>query len=241
MSTYVKPGDVHAPKRHWQLFHVVFDGGDKGHPRAQKNSAVSLAIGRWDGRPVLAIRWNGTKDNPLGNPQSRGLPTWFIIPDQYVQAILAVMGFSDSKLRFVYDFLELRRVYFLTRCPTPGCSNFGGLVLASYRSEELQQAMAELDQGDPRSQFYCIFCDEAWYPTPDEKERLKHEMQKGWAAYCEAMTPEAPAAMDERDARCREAARAFLAGTIDSDTLLDHVREARNRYTAALKRDLGQG
>lgn len=46
--------------------------------------------------------------------------------------------------------------------------------------------------------------------------------------------------MDERDARCREAAREFLAGVIDTDTLLDRVREARNIYTAALKRDLGQ-
>ena len=55
-----------------------------------------------------------------------------------------------------------------------------------------------------------------------------------------ASTPEAPAAMDERDARCREAAREFLAGVIDTDTLLDRVREARNIYTAALKRDLGQ-
>ena len=36
------------------------------------------------------------------------------------------------------DFLELRRVYFLTRCPTPGCTNFGELVLA-----ELPQAIAD--------------------------------------------------------------------------------------------------
>ena len=54
-------------------------------------------------------------------------------------------------------------------------------------------------------------------------------------------TPEAPAAMDERDARCREAARAFLAGAIDIDTLHGRVREACGAYTAALKRDLGQG
>ena len=82
-----------------------------------ENSTVSLAIGRWAGRPVLAMRWNGTKDSPIGNPQSRGLPTWFIIPDQHVQAILDQRGFSDSKLGFVRDFLELRRVYFLTTLP----------------------------------------------------------------------------------------------------------------------------
>ena len=54
-------------------------------------------------------------------------------------------------------------------------------------------------------------------------------------------TPEAPAAMDERDARCREAAQSFLAGAIDADALLDRIREACDAYTAALKRDLGQG
>ena len=186
MSTYKKPGDVHSPKRRWQLFRVLFDGGDKEeHSRAAENSTVSLAIGRWDGRPVLAMRWNGTKDSPNGNPQSRGLPTWFIIPDQHVQAILAQRGFSDSKLGFVRDFLELRRVYFLTRCPTPDCSNFGELVLASYRSEELPQAIAALERDAPESQFYCIFCDKGWHPTPDEKQRLRQTMAEGWNAYCE--------------------------------------------------------
>ena len=29
---------------------------------------------------MLAMRWNGNKENPLGNPQSRGLSTWFIVP-----------------------------------------------------------------------------------------------------------------------------------------------------------------
>ena len=187
MSTYVKPGDVHAPKRRWQLFHVLFDGGDEDNDRAVENSTVSLAIGRWDDQPALAMRWNGTKDNSLGNPQSRGLPTWFILPDQYVQPILEASGFSHSKLKFARDFLELRRVYFMTSCQTPGCENFGELTLASYRSEELQERLAELNRNE--LQFYCIFCDEQWYPTPDEKERLAEAMQKGWELYCEKVQP----------------------------------------------------
>ena len=155
---------------------------DRTHPRAEPNSTASLAIGRWDGRPALAMRWNGTDDEPLGNPQSRGLPTWFIVPDQYVDPILEKSGFSDSKLEFARDFLELRRVYFLTRCPTAGRSNFGELVLASYRSEALPQLMEKLDRGVLK--FYCIFCDQQWPPTPDEKERLKSDMEAGWDAYC---------------------------------------------------------
>ena len=37
---------------------------------------------------VLAMRWNGTDDNVIGNPQSRGLPTWFIVPREFRLAVL---------------------------------------------------------------------------------------------------------------------------------------------------------
>ena len=150
MADYVKPDDVLAPKRRWQLFHVLFDGGYRNHPRAEPNSTVSLAIGRWDGRPALAMRWNGTDDEPLGNPQSRGLATWFIVPDQYVDPILDASGVSDSKLEFARDFLDLRRVYFLTRCPTAGCSNFGELVLLGYRFGRTPAADEEARPGRAR-------------------------------------------------------------------------------------------
>ena len=187
MSTYTKPGNIKSPKRHWQLFHVLFDGGAEDNPKAvelgMENSTASLAIGRWDGRPALAMRWNGTAEKPIGNPQSRGLPTWFIVPDHYVQPILEASGFSHSKLKFARDFLELRRVYFLSRCPTPGCTNFGELTLGSYESEKLPKYRQQLDRD--ALPFYCIFCDEAWYPTPDEKRRLTEDMDKGWKLYLE--------------------------------------------------------
>lgn len=181
METYVKPADVHAPKRHWQLFHVLFDGGEARDDGTGTSS--SLAIGRWDNKPVLAMRWNGKKESPLGNPQSRGLPTWFIVPDQHVRQILETehYAFSDSKLKFARDFLELRRVYFLTHCPTPTCSNFKNLVLASYRSDELGTLLAELEKNELR--FYCIYCDQQWHPTPEERVRLSAELRKGWDLY----------------------------------------------------------
>ena len=178
-TRYVKPGDVHSPKRHWQLFHVLFDGGpgrDEGDPRPEDDSAVSLAVGRWDGDPVLAMRWNGSKSNPLGHPQSRGLPTWFIIPDQYVLPILEASGFSHPKLQFARNFLERRRLYFWTRCRTHGCENCGELILVGYRSTELRSVMEELKQDV--LQFYCIFCDEGQHPTADEKIQLAEELRK---------------------------------------------------------------
>ena len=199
---YVKPGDVHAPKQHWQLFHVLFDGGAEDNPKALENTTVSLAIGRWDDHPVLAMRWNGTSDNPIGHPQSRGLPTWFILPDQHVQSILSAFAFSNSKLAFVRDFLELRRVYFWTRCRTRGCDNFGELVLVSYRYEELPERLEELERNE--LPFYCIICDEAWQPTLDEKIRLAEVMHKGLRLYRQRQRqgqyePSRPATPQPRD------------------------------------------
>lgn len=76
---YVPPQDVTAPKRRWTLVDVLYDEGE-GRP--------SLAMGRWEKKPVLAMRWNGDRDSPIGNPQSRGLATWFVLPRYFYAGIL---------------------------------------------------------------------------------------------------------------------------------------------------------
>jgi hypothetical protein len=84
----VRPGEVRSPRQHWTLIEVIYDGGtDPGD---------SLAVGEWDGERVLAARWNGDSVKAIGNPQSRGLPTWFVIPDRYFRAILD--SFSGKEL-----------------------------------------------------------------------------------------------------------------------------------------------
>lgn len=92
-NNYVPATKVISPKRHWALITVLEDDGPgKG----------ALAVGRWDNDPVLAMRWNGDSENPIGNPQSRGLPTWFIFPDGYVEAILGIL--SPDKLILARNF-----------------------------------------------------------------------------------------------------------------------------------------
>jgi hypothetical protein len=50
------------------------------------------------------MRWNGSEDNPLGNPQSRGIPTWFIIPKgDYANAIIESL--TPEKKQMVRNFL----------------------------------------------------------------------------------------------------------------------------------------
>ena len=129
------------------------------------------------------MRWNGNRENPIGNPQSRGLPTWFIVPDEHARQIIETQhyDFSNDKIKFARDFLELKRVYFLTRCPTTSCSNFGNLVLQSYPPEKLEEYIADLERDDLK--FYCIYCDQQWHPTAEEKPRLEEVLKQGLERY----------------------------------------------------------
>ena len=77
----IPPSSVTSPRLHWSLITVLEADRD----------GVALAIGRWDNDPCLAMRWNGSAHNPIGNPQSRGLPTWYIIPHWADDAILGLL------------------------------------------------------------------------------------------------------------------------------------------------------
>ncbi|MBK7417571.1 MAG: hypothetical protein IPJ44_00010 [Nitrospira sp.] len=65
MAAYIVPERVISPQKHWSLIKVLHDGGPENY---------SVALGRWDNEPVLGMRWNGSEDSPIGNPQSRGCP-----------------------------------------------------------------------------------------------------------------------------------------------------------------------
>lgn len=94
MSEFPEPEEVTTPKLHWSLIKVLY----KGPP-----DDYSLAIGKWDQKPVLAVRWNACEWRPLGNPQSRGLPTWFVLPERLVDPILQTL---DAETRaFARKFL----------------------------------------------------------------------------------------------------------------------------------------
>ena len=80
--SYINPKDVKSPKNKWTLIDVLYDGGE---------AEDALAVGEWDGRRVLASRWNGSDENEIGNPQSRGIATWFILPDRYNEPLLATL------------------------------------------------------------------------------------------------------------------------------------------------------
>jgi hypothetical protein len=85
----IDPKTVVSPKGSVRNLEILWDGGEwnDADPLWSGWSAAKLD---WDGHPAIGIRWNGTSDDKgVGNPQSRGLPTWFILPDPIADVALA--------------------------------------------------------------------------------------------------------------------------------------------------------
>jgi hypothetical protein len=71
--SYVRPEEVLSPKNHvGGIVEVIHD------PRENRMSVARIL---WDDREVVATRWNGNDEQPLGNPVSRGHATWFVVDD----------------------------------------------------------------------------------------------------------------------------------------------------------------
>lgn len=88
--SYVKANAVRAPKGAWALIQVLVDNG----PSTPEKGQWSLAVGGWYGERRLAARWNGhdaSDGSPVGNPQSRGIPTWFIVPHEFEGPLMSVV------------------------------------------------------------------------------------------------------------------------------------------------------
>lgn len=85
---YIKPQNVVSPKRFVSDLNVLYDGGAGGW------SLVKL---KWDGNDCYAMRWNGNaSNNGIGNPQSRGVPTWFVLPNEVGNMIEASLGLPET-------------------------------------------------------------------------------------------------------------------------------------------------
>lgn len=83
--SYITPDMVVSPKNKITNVDVLIDNGE---------DSWSLAEVVWEGRVNIGIRWNGSSKqgvdqrfNGIGNPQSRGVPTWFILPEDVGQCV----------------------------------------------------------------------------------------------------------------------------------------------------------
>ena len=91
--SYIKPRAVKSPKNRWHLFEVVLD---------RKEGKCAYALGEWDGERRIGFRWNGTKENKIGNPQSRGLPTWTILDEKLYEAVIDILPSDKQEIAKMY-------------------------------------------------------------------------------------------------------------------------------------------
>jgi hypothetical protein len=93
---YIPADQVRSPRDQWTLIQVLVDNGE---------SAWSLAVGEWEGQRRLAARWNGHDQRPAGNPQSRGIATWFVMPPEFEKPLLAIV--PPNKLALAKALLNI--------------------------------------------------------------------------------------------------------------------------------------
>jgi hypothetical protein len=73
---YIDPQTVLSPRNLVGSVDVLYDDGP---------GSWSVARLEYDHVPDrIGIRWNGSEEKAgIGNPQSRGRPTWFLVPDEF--------------------------------------------------------------------------------------------------------------------------------------------------------------
>lgn len=99
---YVKPEDVLSPRVNvGGVIEVIHDPGEG-------EMSVARILWKKEGieEEVIATRWNGSGERPLGNPVSRGHATWFVV-DKYAassveQAARAAAERSPTSLAAKY-------------------------------------------------------------------------------------------------------------------------------------------
>lgn len=100
--TYVNPSEVVSPKTSVSSVRVIEDNGE---------NKFSIARLNYDGREVLACRWNGGDGEPYGHPNSRGIPTWFVVPDEMESDVLnGVFSRAREKKKYIFEELDYIKI-----------------------------------------------------------------------------------------------------------------------------------
>jgi hypothetical protein len=89
---YIDPEHAVSPKGRVKDLRVVYNSG-------RTPGSWSVATLKWDEQPRVGLRWNGEQgEGGKGNPQSRGNPTWFIVPEQISEEVLrAAQKLGDTE------------------------------------------------------------------------------------------------------------------------------------------------
>ncbi|RYU91346.1 hypothetical protein EWM62_05240 [Mucilaginibacter terrigena] len=107
---YHDPATVWSPRDCIDNVQLLYDGG--------LTDVYSLAIVTWEGQERIGIRWNVNQRewaDPakasntvrcIGEPNSRGYPTWFIMPEVFLSSLLSGNNKVATVLREALDRID---------------------------------------------------------------------------------------------------------------------------------------
>ena len=113
MHKYRLPETVRSPKDCIKDVIKIFDGGN-----GTTGTPYSLAKVKWHNKTRIAIRWNITErewDNPdkasgliisVGEPNSRGYSTWFILPDEFLKTMLIANSEISNEVKKALEEID---------------------------------------------------------------------------------------------------------------------------------------
>lgn len=111
MHKYYYPSQVTSPRDCVSNVVTVFDGGIGANP-------FSIALVTWNGDVRTGMRWNVTLREwddtnkgsgsimSVGEPNSRGYPTWFILPNELLGQMLSGKGEIAESVREALKSLD---------------------------------------------------------------------------------------------------------------------------------------
>jgi hypothetical protein len=84
----MQPHQVLSPQDRIRNMRVIFTNPDEGWSIAEMEWRHH-DTGEWHSR--VGMRWDGA-DDELGNPQSSGHPTWFLVPEGEISGMILEYG-----------------------------------------------------------------------------------------------------------------------------------------------------
>ena len=90
---HIDPRMVNSPKSSVSDLNVIIDEGE---------GYYAIALLKWNNEYSVGMRWNGGEGGEggqfkgIGNPQSRGVATWFILPNDIAKLLLTAI-LNDKK------------------------------------------------------------------------------------------------------------------------------------------------
>jgi len=138
----MRPEKVTSPRSSWQLVNVIWSGPDSEPPN---KTIWSMAMGYYDGDPVLTIRWDGETDEHKGMPISTGHPVWFVLPGELYEMLMKTVYVPEEKRAYIKKFLGLGEMDVANMTQVDKCKRIMALLIAEAQTNGILLVEREIN------------------------------------------------------------------------------------------------